>query len=117
MLTEAGLSVQLYDPFYAPNAAVWTQRYDFITASEVVEHLHAPRKELARLFSALKPGGYLGILTQWIIDDNVFIRSRYIRDPTHVCFFSAFTCTWIARHWAVSLELPGRGVSLFRTPP
>ena len=117
MLTEAGLSVQLYDPFYAPNAAVWKQRYDFITASEVVEHLHAPRKELARLFSALKPGGYLGILTQWIIDDNVFIRSRYIRDPTHVCFFSAFTCTWIARHWAVSLELPGRGVSLFRTPP
>ena len=115
MLEAVGLRVSLYDPFYAPNPAVWSRRYDFITATEVFEHLYAPRAELDRLFSALTPGGYLAVMTQWVEDHEPFTNSRYIRDPTHVCFYSAATCVWIARRWHTGLELPESGVALFRT--
>ena len=115
MLTEAGLRVHLYDVFYAPDPAVWNQRYDFITASEVIEHLHHPRAELNRLFSVLVPGGYLAMMTRWVGDHGAFTRSRYIRDPTHVCFYSTATCRWIARRWRARLELPATNVALFRT--
>ena len=115
MLTAAGLRVHLYDVFYAPDPEVWGRRYDFITASEVIEHLHHPRTELDRLFSVLTPGGYLAVMTTWVGEHAVFTRSRYIRDPTHVCFYSPATCRWIARRWQVGLELPGTNVALFRT--
>ena len=115
MLIEAGLRVHLYDPFYAEDPAVWHRTYDFITASEVVEHLHHPRAELNRLFSVLRPGGYLAVMTRWVGDHGAFTRSRYIRDPTHVCFYSAATCRWIAHRWQATLELPDTNVALFRT--
>ena len=117
MLTEAGLIVHLYDPFYAPDSEVWHRRYDFITASEVIEHLHTPQQELARLFSVLAPGGYLAIMTRWVKSRSSFADSRYIRDPTHVCFYSAATCHWIANNWNTSLEFPDKNVALFRSTP
>jgi trans-aconitate methyltransferase len=115
MLTEAGLRVHLYDLFYARDQAVWSRRYDFITASEVIEHLHNPRAELDRLFSVLAPGGHLAVMTRWIGDHNTFIHSRYIRDPTHVSFYSEETCRWIAHRWQATLEVPRKDVALFRT--
>ena len=57
MLEEAGLKVRLFDPFYAPDETVWTERYAFIAASEVLEHLRDPAGELDRLFGVLNPGG------------------------------------------------------------
>ena len=115
MLTKAGLRVHLYDVFYAPDPAVWSRRYDFITLSEVIEHLHHPRVELNRLFSVLAPGGYLAIMTRWVDEHRSFTHSRYIRDPTHVCFYSAATCRWIARQWRARLELPDTNVAIFQT--
>ena len=117
MLTEAGLTVHLYDPFYAPDPEVWRRRYDFITASEVIEHLHTPQQELTRLFSVLAPGGYLAVMTRWVKSRSSFANSRYIRDPTHVCFYSVATCHWIANEWQTSLELPDTNVALFRSTP
>ena len=114
MLELAGLKVHLYDPYYAPDLNVWHRRYDFITATEVFEHLRHPRVVLDHCFAALSPGGYLAIMTKWVDDRDVFTRSRYIRDPTHVCFFSAVTCRWIARRWRVALEIPETDVALFR---
>ncbi len=40
IFSEAGFSMQIYDPIYAPDRRVWKQTYDFITASEVVEQHH-----------------------------------------------------------------------------
>ena len=60
MFEEAGHTVALYDPFYANDPSVFERQYDFITATEVVEHLHRPRAELDRLWSSLQPGGVLG---------------------------------------------------------
>jgi len=114
MLHEKGRSMTVYDPFYAPDDAVWLRTYDFITATEVVEHLYRPGEELDRLFRVLRPGGWLGIMTKQL-PDHVELRDwDYMSDPTHVCFFSLETFKYIAAHWNASLELPGSNVFLFQ---
>lgn len=116
MLTEAGHEVTLYDPFYARQPAALTRRYDFITATEVVEHLHQPGLELDRLYRLLRPGGLLGIMTKRVIDRARFAAWHYINDPTHVCFFSRETFTWMAARWGAQLDFVARDVILIRKP-
>jgi len=113
MFEEAGHSIDIYDPFYAPDTTLLQQQYDFIVASEVVEHLHHPRVELDRLWSCLKPNGLLGIMTKRVIDQQAFSRWHYKNDPTHVCFFSAETFRWLANHWRATLTVPDKDVVLF----
>lgn len=105
--------MQIYDPFYAPDSQPLQQQYDFITASEVVEHLHHPRRDLDRLWSCLKPQGSLGIMTKRVLDQEAFSRWHYKNDPTHVCFFSSETFRWLADHWHALLTLPEKDVVLF----
>jgi hypothetical protein len=116
MFKEAGYSMEIYDPFYAPEIKPLQSQYDFITASEVVEHLHHPRRELDRLWSCLKPNGLLGIMTKRVIDQEAFSRWHYKNDPTHVCFFSIETFRWLANHWCATLTVPENDVVLFTTP-
>ena len=113
MFQEAGHSMEIYDPFYAPDIKPLQQQYDFITASEVVEHLHHPRRELDRLWSCLKPNGSLGIMTKRVIDREAFSRWHYKDDPTHVCFNSIETFRWLAAHWRATLTVPENDVVLF----
>ena len=54
MLRDAGHSVSLFDPNFAPDRAALTRTYDFITATEVVEHLHHPADEFDRLDGLLR---------------------------------------------------------------
>jgi len=103
MFAEAGHKMAIYDVFYAHETAVFSQTYNFITATEVVEHLHNPRMELDRLWSLLKPGGTLGIMTKQVIDRDAFAKWHYKNDPTHVCFFSRETFTWLAAQWQAEL--------------
>lgn len=117
MLTEAGHDVALYDPFYAHHPDVLTRRYDFVTASEVVEHLHHPGLELDRLYGLLKPGGLLGIMTKQVIDHTRFANWHYINDPTHVCFFSNATFAWLTGRWGARLDFVTRDVIIIRKPP
>ena len=93
----------LYDHFYAPNPRALDGPYDFITATEVVEHLHHPRMELARLWTILEPGGILGIMTKLMPEHKLFAQWHYKRDPTHVCFFSRKTFEWLAIQWHATL--------------
>ena len=113
MFEEAGHSMELYDPLYAPEIKLLQRQYDFIAASEVVEHLHHPRKELDRLWSCLKPNGSLGIMSKRVIDQEAFSGWHYKRDPTHVCFFSTETFRWLADHWQATLTAPEKDVVLF----
>jgi 2-polyprenyl-3-methyl-5-hydroxy-6-metoxy-1,4-benzoquinol methylase len=117
MLAETGHDVTLYDPFYAHHPAALTRRYDFITATEVVEHLHHPGLELDRLYRLLKPGGLLGIMTKRVMDRARFTTWHYINDPTHVCFFSRETFAWLAARWGARLEIVAQDVILIRKPP
>ncbi len=113
MFEEVGHSMAIYDHFYAPTPAALDAPYDFITATEVVEHLHHPRHELDRLWAILKPGGILGIMTQLVPDQEAFAEWYYKRDPTHVCFFSSTTIAWLATQWQATLTFEGTDAMLF----
>jgi 2-polyprenyl-3-methyl-5-hydroxy-6-metoxy-1,4-benzoquinol methylase len=115
MLREAGHRVSLYDSFYQPERSVLDLRYDFICATEVVEHLHQPGAELSRLWSLLKPGGVLGIMTKLVRGREAFAGWHYKNDPTHVCFFSEQTWHWWAREHGARLEIIGADVILLQS--
>ncbi len=103
MLRERGLDVALYDPFYAADESVWSRTYDFITATEVLEHLHDPARELDRLFRVLRPGGWLGVMTRPIKSPAALDNWHYIRDLTHVCFYSRETFDHIGERWGAEV--------------
>jgi len=114
MFREKGFQVDLYDQFYADNREVFNLEYDFITASEVVEHLREPGEDLARIFQILKPGGILGIMTGMLPETGEFGQWHYQRDRTHICFFSPHVFYWLAWHWKASVEFPVENIALFR---
>jgi 2-polyprenyl-3-methyl-5-hydroxy-6-metoxy-1,4-benzoquinol methylase len=114
MFAESGYPVKNYDIFYAPDTQLLQQSYDFISASEVVEHLHQPKQELERLWTALKVGGYLGIMTKRVLSQQAFAQWHYKNDLTHVCFFSLTTFQWLANYWKADLIISGKDVVLFK---
>ena len=97
----------IYDPFYASDTSVLNQAFDFITATEVVEHLSQPGQVLARLVAQLAPGGYLGLMTKRVSSSDAFTRWHYISDPTHISFFSEETFRWWAQKNSLVVEFPG----------
>ncbi|MDH4161935.1 MAG: class I SAM-dependent methyltransferase [Nitrospirota bacterium] len=114
MFGEAGHTMRSYDPFYGPFSIPGEQRFDFITASEVVEHLRQPRKELDQLWALLRPGGFLGIMTQPLVEQSAFPAWHYKNDRTHILFFSPPTFLWLAEHWGADLTFPEKDLVIFR---
>ena len=105
MLEESGFAMSLYDPIYAPDGKILERPYDFITCTEVVEHFHRPAEEFERLFSLLKPGGWLGLMTRLQTDDDRFAGWHYRRDPTHVVFYRETTFLWLAKAYGMTADI------------
>lgn len=116
MLEAEGMAVSLYDPYFYPSAVALDQTYDFITCTEVVEHLYAPAGVFRELDRMLKPGGWLGVMTCFQTDDDRFDNWHYRRDPTHVVFYREFTFKLLANRFGWRLEIPRKDVALFRKP-
>jgi len=116
MLRNAGHAVSLYDPLFFNDPGALTQRYGFITCTEVAEHFHHPAEEFARLDQLLRPGGWLGIMTTFQTRDEAFARWHYRRDPTHVVFYRAETFQVIAQRHVWQCEIPRANVVLMRKP-
>lgn len=114
MLEEAGHDVVLYDSFYAPDDAVFNKQYDFITATEVLEHLYDPKMELNRLWHCLKQRGRLGIMTKLVLDQEAFLKWHYKDESSHVCFFSRETFKWLAIRWQAELTFINEDVMIFQ---
>ena len=112
LFQEAGYPVALYDKFYADHPQALQTNYDFITASEVVEHLHAPGAELERLYQRLNSNGILGIMTKLVTGREAFSSWHYKNDRTHICFFSAATFVWLGQRWQAQVEFFGKDVIL-----
>ncbi len=117
MLEAHGHQVDCYDPFYRNRPAVFTKVYDFICATEVVEHLRNPHQVFRTLFNMLKPGGWLAIMTKMVIDADAFATWHYIRDRTHICFFSHTTFAYLARRFHAGLTFAAKDVILLNTKP
>ena len=116
MLREAGMGVVLYDPFFYPEQSALSQQYDFITCTEVVEHLHRPAKVFDELDGLLKPGGWLGIMTCFQTCDDRFDNWHYRRDPTHVVFYREVTLAIIAGRLGWTMSVPQKDVAIFQKP-
>jgi hypothetical protein len=116
MFEEQGHAMCIYDPFYAPDNSIFERRYDFITATEVVEHLHRPGFELDRLWSLLHPGGLLGLMTKRLDDRHDFAAWHYKNDPTHVVFFSRRCFEWLSAGWGTRPVFPADDVVILQKP-
>ena len=114
MFREAEHDVQIYDPFYAADESVLKTTYDFVTATEVVEHFRDPCFEWQRMWNCVKPGGWLGIMTKLARDREAFSKWHYKDDLTHVSFFARGTFEFLANQWAGSLEFIGNDVILIQ---
>lgn len=114
LIEQHGHKVALYDPLFNNDRTVLTKRYDFITATEVVEHFRCPAKEFTQLFYMLVPCGYLGLMTKMVKDDAVFATWHYIRDPTHIVFYSRETFTYIADLFTADVTFIEDDVIIFK---
>ena len=116
MFEEQNFKVDLFDKHYANNPQVFTNKYDFITTTEVAEHLDNPGFELSRLFLMLNADGVLAVMTQMLDQDINFDTWNYKNDPTHICFFSKKTMQYLANQWQAEVEFIGKDVVLFFKP-
>lgn len=109
---EAGYDMVGYDKFYADFPELLTRQYDFITSTEVIEHIAEPRAVLDRLWACLKPGGMLVLQTQRVLGDERFKNWRYRHDPTHIVFFAEASFRVLAARWQAELEFPHADVAV-----
>lgn len=114
MQREQGHRMALYDPLYFPDPCALDAQYDFVTSTEVLEHLHQPWRQWQQFSNLVKPGGWLAIMTRFLDDDAAFERWHYRRDPTHVCFWQAHTFEWLAHHQGWQLQHCDNPVVLMR---
>ena len=116
MIEAAGHHMDIYDPYYSPDRSFKTKRYDFITATEVLEHLAEPGSELNQLWSLLNSSGWLAIMTKRVMSLEAFANWHYKNDPTHISFFSESTFDFLAEKWDTKAEFIGNDVVLFQKP-
>lgn len=94
----SAFDVDIYDLFYAPDPIYLNQTYDLITSTEVIEHLRNPMKVFQTFYDHLRPGGYLSIMTLFHPkDQKILFDWFYIRDQTHVSFYTPKTIETIAQ--------------------
>lgn len=110
MFSEAGFDINVYDMYYFKDRSVLQQSYDFVTATELVEHLYEPGKVLHQLWSLLPRGGCLGLMSKLLIDLESFSKWHYKNDPTHVCFYSRDCFKYIANMINADLSIVGEDV-------
>ena len=116
MAAEHGIIVNNYDLFYFPDQGQLQQQYDFVTMTEVIEHIADAQQVFKQLQGLLKPSGLLAIMTKRVRDHAGFIHWHYKHDPTHINFYSEATFKWIAQTYQWQLEIIDNDVVFFRVP-
>jgi uncharacterized C2H2 Zn-finger protein len=92
-------TMECYDIFFFPDTNILKKQYDFIGASEVIEHFYKPKKEFKLLTSLLKPNGSLFLMTHLYEEKIDFSKWYYKIDPTHVFFYTKKTVAWICQNY------------------
>ena len=103
MARQAGYKMDLYDPYFYPFPLPQKATYDFITCTEVVEHLAKPQRGWNQLRGLLNAGGLLGVMTQLYDDVKDFKCWPYRRDDTHISFYSRKTFKYIAHRFGFQM--------------
>ena len=113
ILKSYGFKVELYDPFFFPNKEIFSKKFKFITCSEVVEHFFNPYEEFNKINNLLDDNSWVGVMTTFLPEDDMFENWYYRRDPTHVVFYKKETFQHIGfqRNWQVFF--PSENIVLF----
>ena len=114
MLEEYGHTMELYDKFYADNDSVFDKKYDFITATEVLEHLSEPMEEISRLSGILNNQGYLAVMTQILTSKIDFSSWYYKNDPSHIGFFTKKSLNFLASYLNIEVSFVSERVVFFK---
>lgn len=116
LFRQQGHTCKCYDVFYYPDNSLLTKQYDFIIASEVIEHLYEPKKIIEQWLQMLNPSGLLGIMTGMRPDKQDFPHWWYKNDPTHVGLYSLRTLDYLASRYQLTPLFQHRHVTIFQTP-
>ena len=114
LMENENYQVVNYDPAFFPNEDAFFSEYQFITCTEVIEHVCDPKNIFKILFDLLRKDGVLAIMTQVRYDNVNFKEWWYPKDPTHICFFSNRTFAWIANCFKIKWESPVDNVIFFQ---
>lgn len=102
--TSYNYDVDIYDLFFSPKKVYEGKKYDLITCTEVVEHLNNPLPFFKLFSSLLSPGGVLSIMTLLHPrDKEEFLSWYYIREDSHITFYSLKTLQYIASQTGLTL--------------
>lgn len=113
IMIQKGYHCAFYDPIFFPKQ--FTEKYDFVVASECFEHFFHPKKELEKIHSLLHTNGKLAVMTNTWTERIPFNSWHYIRDWTHVCFYHKHTFDWICQTFGYeSIYNKGKNVFILR---
>ena len=105
MFEESAYTMSNYDLFYAPDKELLEGKYDFVCATEVVEHFRNPSEGFEQLFACLKPKGVLGLMTKLVPSIENISNWHYTRDTTHIAFYQPEAFAYIAERFAAKVEI------------
>ncbi|MBO8136956.1 MAG: class I SAM-dependent methyltransferase [Desulfotomaculum sp.] len=103
LLTEMGIIMEYYDPYFYPGVYFSYKKYDLITCTEVLEHVRKPREVINFFQEHLNSRGILAVMTLFHNNNN-FKKWWYRLDPTHICFYSPRTFHWIAKKYNLEIK-------------
>lgn len=104
LFREGGHEMDSYDPFYFPDESIWEKTYDFVVMNEVIEHLHDPAGTMKRIGTICR--GPLFIHTRIYPETpEQFAKWYYMRDPTHVQFFSMEAFQFLGKTEKIAADL------------
>ena len=112
LLEHYGHQMAVYDLYYFDDKSVLDKTYDFVTCTEVIEHIAQPNKFISHLLTLIGADGLLGIMTKLVINPERFATWHYKNDPTHICFYSQKTIRFIGRIFNLDIEFLGNDVVL-----
>ncbi len=105
LLERRNIFCDRYDLFYFPKKVYVGKKYDLIVSTEVFEHLSKPLDVLKDLLSHLNKNGYLLLMTYFHPSaDEKFVKWFYIKDVTHIGFFSMKTFKYLANKFNLKIE-------------
>jgi len=97
LLKRRGTHVTCYDKFYQPDTHFKQHHYDFITSTEVFEHLSDPLSALLLFHYILKPKGIVALMTLFHSNNQADFKDWwYRRDHTHITFYTPKTIAIMA---------------------
>jgi cyclopropane fatty-acyl-phospholipid synthase-like methyltransferase len=100
ILSRSGYTTDIYDKYFFRKKPCPEDmpKYNIITSTEVFEHIRHPLLILKFLKKLLKPGGIIALMTLFAPDDvDSFKNWWYLRDSTHISFYSINTFTMLAK--------------------